>query len=287
MSLLDPNLQAFMAVSQQKTVHGAAEAIHLSQTGVTQRIRALERKLRASLFVRTRRGMLLTPEGEALLRYCLTIKEFEGEVLAKIQGAATINEVHVCITGPSSLTDSRLVPQLIPVMKKFPKLTIQFDVNDIENRHQQLKRGECQFAILQPQDVEHEMEHKILKPENYVLVCAPAWRKRKLEDIIQQEHLIDFDPTDQLSLEYFRHFKLPSYAKQNRHFVNRPEALAQLIIQELGFGLLSTEIVKPYIANKQLIILNNNHIYQQPHVLAWYHRPEPPAYIQAIIKAIC
>lgn len=286
MSLLDPNLQAFIAVTHHKTVHGAAVAIHLSQTGVTQRIRALERKLRASLFVRTRRGMLLTPEGEALLRYCMTIKEFEGEVLAKIQGAALSNEVHVCITGPSSLTDSRLVPQLIPVMKKFPKLTIQFDVNDIENRHQQLKRGECQFAILQPQDVDREMEVKILKPENYVLVCAPAWRKRKLEDIIREEHIIDFDPSDQLSLEYFKHFKLPPYSKQSRHFVNRPEALAQVIIHELGFGLLSTEIAKPYIDSKQLVILNNSRIYQQPHVLAWYHRPEPPAYIQAIIKAI-
>ncbi|PJB09950.1 MAG: LysR family transcriptional regulator, partial [Gammaproteobacteria bacterium CG_4_9_14_3_um_filter_38_9] len=85
MSLLSPNLIAFMAIVKHKTVHGAADAIHLTQTAVTQRIRSLEKQLKTTLFVRTRRGMVLTQEGEALWRYCMAAKSLEGEALARIQ----------------------------------------------------------------------------------------------------------------------------------------------------------------------------------------------------------
>ena len=53
MSLLSPQLQAFLAVANCKTVHGAAANIHLTQTAVTQRIRSLERLLKTTLFLST------------------------------------------------------------------------------------------------------------------------------------------------------------------------------------------------------------------------------------------
>ena len=68
MSLLSPQLQAFLKVAEQKTVHGAADKLFLTQTAVTQRIRTLETSLGTTLFIRTRRGMALTSEGGALLR---------------------------------------------------------------------------------------------------------------------------------------------------------------------------------------------------------------------------
>ncbi len=83
MSLLSPQLQAFQAIVKYKTVHAAADTLNVTQTAVTQRIRALEEKLRVTLFIRTRRGMLLTSEGEALLRYCQAVRDIEGEALAK------------------------------------------------------------------------------------------------------------------------------------------------------------------------------------------------------------
>jgi DNA-binding transcriptional LysR family regulator len=171
-------------------------------------------------------------------------------------------------------------------MKKFPKLMLQFKVDDREHRHQQLKKGECQFAILQPMHVEKEMEHKILKPENYLLVCAYEWRKRKLIDILKKEYIIDFDLSDQLTFLYLKNFKLLSYAQQARHFVNRPETLAMLIINQRGYGLLNAEFAKPYIDAKQLFVLNDGKIYQQPYALCWYNHPELPAYFKAIIDAI-
>ena len=57
MRLLNHNLQAFMAIVQQSTVHGAANKLGLTQTAVTQRIRSIERDLETTLFIRSRKGM--------------------------------------------------------------------------------------------------------------------------------------------------------------------------------------------------------------------------------------
>src|SRR4051794_16075738 len=88
MSLLPPHLQAFVEISRRQTVIAAAHALGITQTGVTQRIRALESQLSTTLFIRSRRGMRLTPEGEALLRYCEGAAALEGKALARIQGGA-------------------------------------------------------------------------------------------------------------------------------------------------------------------------------------------------------
>src|SRR5277367_1249238 len=115
MSLLGPSLEAFLAVAKKQTVHGAAKELGLTQTGVTQRIRSLEAFLSATLFLRSRRGMQLTHEGQALLRYCQAARDLEGEALARIQGAGQRAEVRVQLTGPTSLLVSRVIPQCVPV----------------------------------------------------------------------------------------------------------------------------------------------------------------------------
>lgn len=286
MSLLSPQLEAFIAIAEHKTVHGAAKAVHITQTAATQRIRALEARLRTTLFVRTRRGMLLTPEGEALLRYCHAAKDLEGQTLAKIQGAATHSEIRMGITGSCSIMRSRVIPQCSAVIKKFPQLLLTFNINDLENREQDLKAGRYQFAILQPEQIAREMESKALKPEKYVLVCATQWKKRRLQDIIQSERIIDFDPTDQMTFNYLKHYHLFNKARLDRHYVNNTEDIAYMLMAGLGYCVLTTEFCKPYVDNHQLMILNSGKVYEHKLSLAWYDRPEPPKYFTAIMNAI-
>ena len=94
MSLLSPQLLAFIKIVKHKTVHAAAAEIFLTQTAVTQRIRSLERSLKTTLFIRTKKGMVLTQEGEALLRYCNATIELEEEALSSIKeiGRASCRE---------------------------------------------------------------------------------------------------------------------------------------------------------------------------------------------------
>jgi len=286
MSLLGPQLEAFMAIVKHKTVHAAAEAIALTQTAVTQRIRALERLLRTTLFVRTRRGMLLTTEGEALWRYCQSAKALEGQALATIQGAAKEAEVTLTISAPTSLMSSRVVPDCLKVMSDFPHLLLHFAVNDLNTRHQALKAAQCDFALIPEEHLSPEMQHKTLEPEEYVLVGSRDWKSRALKDIVAEEKIIDSDPTDQITFNYLKQHDLFHLANHGRHFVNRTENLAFLIAEGVGYGALTKEFAEPYVEEGQLVILNRGKTVNVPSVLAWYDRPEPPSYFSAIINAI-
>lgn len=286
MSLLAPPLQAFVAIVKHKTVHAAARELHISQTAVTQRLRTLEKRLKTTLFTRTRRGMLITSEGEALLRYCNAARELEGETLAHISGAGLVSDIQVGITGPSSLMRARIIPQCFKIMEQFPHLLMEFIVNDRENRDKELRSGKCQFAAIQVDDVAAEMSHKLLEPEHYVLICSAAWHGRKLADIIKNETIIDFNPEDQIAYNYLKYYDLFDLVRHQRHFVNHTEALAIMLINGFGYGVLTKEFSKRYVDAGELVILNNGRTYENPMALAWYERPEPPAYFSAIVDGI-
>lgn len=286
MSLLSPQLIAFMAIVKHKTVHGAADALFLTQTAVTQRIRVLENHLSVTLFIRSRRGMLLTPEGEALYRYCLASQALEGEALAQIQGTGVESEVSLRLSGPSSIMSTRIMPSCVSVMQQFPNLLIHFDVDDIEQRQDSLRRGIADLVVLQEEDVKPEMRFKKLTPEAYVLVASTKWHGRRLKDIIQHERVIDFDPTDQVTFDYLKQYHLFSHARHSRYFVNRTDNLAFLVAQGIGYTALLKEFAKPYLDNGELMVLNQGKTMQIQFLLAWFDRPNPPAYFDALIHAI-
>lgn len=286
MSLLSPQLEAFQAIVKQQTVHAAASTLYITQTAVTQRIRALEMKLKTTLFIRTRRGMLLTPEGEALWRYCQAVKEIEGQALSNIKGAGIETDISLRITGSTSIMRSRIIPQCLPVIRKFQNLQLHFDINDIENKIQSVKSGQSQLAIIQQCDKTPEMNMKVLKPESYVLLCTSEWKKRTLKDILENEHIVDFDPSDQLTFQYLKHYNLLKYVKKKRHFANRTESLALMMTEGIGYSLLTKEFSKPYLENGSLILLNSGKVYENQIGLTWYKRPEPPPYFSALLNAI-
>ncbi len=287
MSLLSPQLEAFLEIVRAGTVHGAAEAIGITQTGVTQRLRALEKQLSVTLFIRSRRGMGLTGEGDALYRYCQAALELEGQAMAQITGSAGKRAVQVHIVGPTSLMSSRIVPQCRPVMERFPNLLMRFQVADEPNRIDYLRSGQAQFAVLTPEQVAREMHSKRLEPERYVLVGAPAWRGRSLNDILTTERLIDFDPSDQTSLSYLKTFDLyRSDSGSERHFVNNNDALIHLFHAGAGFGVLMQEIAAPHLARGDIILLNDGAVFESEAVLAWYPRPRMTEYFQALVRAI-
>lgn len=60
-------LRYFLAVVDHGGINRAAAALHLSQPSLSQAIRTLEGQLGVTLFVRTGRGLTLSPQGESLV----------------------------------------------------------------------------------------------------------------------------------------------------------------------------------------------------------------------------
>ena len=147
-------------------------------------------------------------------------------------------------------------------------------------------RDGVEFAILKPEQITREMNSKLLAAEKYLLVCTPLWKDRKLKDILQSERIIDFDETDQMSINYLKQFNLLKHAKPYRLFVNRTESLCSMLMEGYGYGVLTKELSAPYLQRGNLIALNSGKTLANLLALAWYARPEPPSYFLSIINSI-
>ncbi|MFF7813476.1 LysR family transcriptional regulator [Streptomyces sp. NPDC007945] len=83
------HLQHFVAVAEERHFTRAAERLMVSQSGLSASVRALERELRAPLFLRTTRQVTLTEAGRALLREAeriLAQVRTAREAVAAVQG---------------------------------------------------------------------------------------------------------------------------------------------------------------------------------------------------------
>jgi DNA-binding transcriptional LysR family regulator len=286
MSLLHTGIEAFMAIVRQGTVHGAAREVGLSQTGVTQRIRSLERSLGVTLFVRSRKGMRVTAEGEALVRWCQSVGELEGELLSFVRRGGAAAAVHVVVTGPSSLMRCRVVPQAAAAMRDFPGVTLGFLLDDTGSGLTHLKTGVAQFAVLRHDDVVNELDSKRLRPARHRLVGPAKWAARDPEEIVANERIVDFDETDDATFAFLRLHGLHSGARQQRHLVNNPDALAELVAEGFGYSVLAEDFASPLLADERLVDLCPLRHMDQEIALAWYPRHEMPAYLRALVDAV-
>jgi DNA-binding transcriptional LysR family regulator len=230
--------------------------------------------------------MALTQEGQALLRYCQGARDLEGEALAQIQKAGKVSQIRLRISGPTSIMRSRVIPSCIPTLRDWRNLLVEFHISDDPNLSLTLKSAKSQLAIIPPKDVAKEMESKVLRPEQYVLVGCARWKKRPVIEIVEKERIIDFDPSDQMSFSYLKKFDLLDRAQKDRYFANSTEAICEMFCQGLGYGVLTAEFAEPWIERGDLVALNGGRHLENNLALAWYPRPQKVGYFDAVTKVI-
>jgi DNA-binding transcriptional LysR family regulator len=91
-------IEYFLAVAEKGHVGRAAGALRIAQPAVSRQIRKLEDELGARLFVRTSRGMTLSPEGEVFLAHARVIL---GGVHAARRAVAPSSTEAPLATGPT------------------------------------------------------------------------------------------------------------------------------------------------------------------------------------------
>jgi DNA-binding transcriptional LysR family regulator len=230
--------------------------------------------------------MRLTEEGQLLLRYCTAVSNLEGQFFSGIKGAGQTREVELCIVGPMSLLAGRVVPRYREIAHRWPSLNLRFIVDSNANRLNQLKRGACDLAFVFPHEVGLELDSKLVKPVEYLLVASSQWKDRPLKDILESEKLLAYHPADTTGIDYLKAFNLLDRFKRSRLCVSENITLIRLLELGLGFGVLPKEIAEPLIRENKLTVLNQGRSYKIPFALAWYPRKEMPDYFREVVQLI-
>lgn len=91
------HLRCFVAVAEELHFGRAAERLHMSQPPLSQRVRALEQRIGAPLFVRTSRHVELTPLGRRLLPDARALVERAATLEQTLDGlsAADVQDIRI------------------------------------------------------------------------------------------------------------------------------------------------------------------------------------------------
>ena len=83
--MLRPHLNTFLTVCETGSFNKAANLLYITPSAVLQQIQTLEAELDVTLFIRRRKGVTLTPEGEYLQQKGNTLRQLNNEIHRDIQ----------------------------------------------------------------------------------------------------------------------------------------------------------------------------------------------------------
>jgi len=120
-------LQVFFAVVENGSFSAAAEALHVTQSAVSHRIKQLEAMLEVTLLQRTTRHIKVTDAGERLYR---STSKGLLEIERIIEGIKRTGDSHLNLTTISSLASNWLLPNLSRYNEEYPAQPLSVIADD-------------------------------------------------------------------------------------------------------------------------------------------------------------
>jgi DNA-binding transcriptional LysR family regulator len=169
-------LRYFLAVAQELHFGKAALRLHMTQPPLSQTIMALEQLLGTPLFVRSRRGVSLTPAGCALLPEARRILQQTQQLPELVLRAANGEVGQLALAFVSSADYSVLPPLLRAYRSAYPAVKIRLQEATSDLQLADLLAGRIDAGLLIPPlpgNTELELDYLALLSEPLIL-AAPA-----------------------------------------------------------------------------------------------------------------
>ena len=173
--MLDPKLDTLLLVAEKKNFTRAAQALSLTQPAVSHHISQLEQELGVRLFVRGNGDLMLTPEGETVLRYVRRMKALEKKMAEELQEAGRrLTRLRIGITHTAE--SNAIAEALARYVNSRSGVTIKIITDSQSNLHDMLKNYELDFAIVEGKINDPSLKYLILDTDCLVLAVSPGHR---------------------------------------------------------------------------------------------------------------
>ena len=241
-------LRVFESVYRSKSMTHAARELHLTQSGVSQHIKALEDVLSLKLFDRIKQKLVPTPSAKELYKY--TAKSFEEieTILNRLKKTDKELAGVVALGVPIEFGNNIIIPLLFEFLKKHPKVKFkirqgfQFEMNHL------LLMGELDFAFVDSFSMDKGIKTEAVYQEELDLCVSkklgvPA---KASTDFAFYEKLAYVDYQEEqslLSLWIKHHTQVKGAELDVRVYVMDAQTVARMIVEGLGAGVIPSHLV--------------------------------------------
>ena len=248
----------FYYVAKYQNFTKAARALNNSQPNVTRAMNNLEQEINCTLFVRTNRGVFLTPEGEKLYqRGAVAMTQFQ---LAEeeMEECAGLEHGSISIGVSEIALNIFLLEKLKEFHMTYPKVRLKIRNHLTPQAIRAVKEGEIDFAIVtSPVTVETPLKQVALKEFQEILVggrsfSALAKHKLSFSDMCDQP-LICLGKNTATYHFYEELFLRWGVAMKPEIEAATADQVLALVRNELGLAFLPEEMAQEAIRQGELI----------------------------------
>lgn len=248
----------FYVVANHSNITKASEELNISQPAISKSIKSLEEQLGGKLFIRTKKGVILTEEGKEFYKYIKHAIEYINNAENKFTDLINLECGCIKIGINTTLTKEFLLPHLEKFNTLFPKIDIQIITDLTSNLMQKLRNGLIDIVIFNINDKEYGNEIEIIKCRK-ITDCFVV--NNKYKDLINKE----------LSLSDLNNYPLILQAKgsntrwfldklgQDNNIIFKPhiELTSYSLVScftkiGLGIGYVTKDYIKNELDNKEL-----------------------------------
>lgn len=248
----------FYVVANHCNITKASEELSISQPAISKSIKNLEKQLGGQLFVRTKRGVVLTEEGKEFYNYIKQAIEYINNAENKFTDLINLETGCIKIGISTTLTKEFLLPYLEEFHSLYPKIDIQIITNLTSDLMPKLRNGLIDIVILNLNDKNYGNDIDIIKCRkiNDCFVVNNKYKDLTLKEVSIKE-LNNYPLILQAKGSNTREF-LDNIARENGVVLKPNIELASysLVVEfskiGLGIGYATKEYIKEAIKNKEL-----------------------------------
>ncbi|MFT4629723.1 MAG: DNA-binding transcriptional LysR family regulator [Cryomorphaceae bacterium] len=272
-------LKTFLEVAKTRHFGNAADALFVSQSTVSARIRTLENLLGVTLFVRERGNVRLTPSGEALITHAKSMMTLWARAKQEIAVPTGVRETLV-FGGLSGLWDITLQDWLYEISQSHPKLAIAADIFGADTLFSRVMDGTIDVAFL-------------YDPPQGVNIASQQLKTIKLRMVssepvgnLEENWAEDFIHVD-WGLNYAVQFaaEFPEL-KGSKMTTGLGRIASQHIKRAKGYAYLAEPAVQSSVENGELFYVPDTPVFKRKAYAIYHEENEKASLIQELIERL-
>ena len=161
--------RTFLEIVKTGSFVNAATNLRLTQTAISARIRVLEEQLGRPLFLRKKKGVSLTMEGERFLRFATTMVQ-AWEQAQRAVGLPEGKEMTIALGAQVSLWDPLITKWLVWMRHECPQYAVHVQVAGADELLNKVQDGSLDAAVLYAASRGTGIAAELLFEEKLVLV---------------------------------------------------------------------------------------------------------------------
>ncbi len=250
----------FYAVATEENITKASEKLHISQPAVTKQLKKLETMLNNPLFIRNKKGVILTEFGQDIflkVKQALTLLD-EVEIQAHNFSNLKVGTIKIGIS--TTLMRNFLLPYVEKFHHLYPQIIIDIYTDPTKILLDKLKNGTIDLIIGKlPNYLENDLTFEKLGTLNYLFITNkkyfPISSNIKAKDLEKYPILLPKEPSSSRlsALDYLKQNNVNITPKMN---IASSNLLIDFVKMGYGIGFATDLYVKNELQENNLAVLN-------------------------------